>query len=133
MDRGSKISGETLEKIAHSLIESIRAIHAEGIIHRDIKPSNIIFDEVSGRTKLIDFGCADTFDQLMFKGRAGTELYQNPDFINSSAGDWYALSLCLTELSDHCADRRRVTHIKALCKIMSKGADPSTISGKKKE
>lgn len=124
MDSEKKITGECLENISSSLISTVSAIHGEGIIHRDIKPSNIIYDEVGGGVKLIDFGCADAFDQSMFKGSAGTEFYKSEDFTNQPADDWYALSLTLTELAEHCNDRGAANRVLALCNNMRKGESP---------
>lgn len=123
MDSGQEISFEQLERISHDLIETVRTLHAQGVLHRDIKPSNIIFDELGGRVKLIDFSCADTFDQSMFKGRAGTELYQSSDFTNQPGNDWYALSLTLAELADYCPNKRK-KRLLPIFEVMRQGLDP---------
>ena len=47
-------------KLAHGLLEGLKAIHSAGIIHRDVKPGNVIMAE-SG-PKLIDFGIAQVSD-----------------------------------------------------------------------
>lgn len=128
---GRELSGDMLRKVADSLISTLRILHSQGIIHRDIKPSNIIFDEISGSVKLIDFGCADRFDQLMFKGPAGTELYQSDDFANLPAADWYALSLSLSELLGHCSDPKATEYVSSLCAIMRDGRDPEETSSRR--
>ena len=132
MESGKEITGRCLENISDSLMETVRAIHGEGIIHRDIKPSNVIYDEMRGDVKLIDFGCADAFDQSMFKGRAGTEFYKSDEFINQPADDWYALSLTLSELAEHCKDRRAVKRVLSRCRNMKKGLSEGTDLKKKR-
>lgn len=126
----SHISGERLEKITHKLISILRSIHDEGIIHRDIKPSNIIYNEINGGVKLIDLGCADAFDQLRFKGSAGTKLYKSEDFKNQPADDWYALSLCLAELAGFCNDKGAKKRVLSSCKTMRRGLSPDAPSKK---
>lgn len=126
MDSGGNISGQHLEFLTKELISCLRSLHAQGIIHRDVKPANIIYDQIQGSVKLIDFGCADSFDQLLFKGEAGTKLYKSEKFTNTPAEDWYALSVCLLELAGHCDDKCAVRRIQAICAKMCTGVSPDT-------
>ena len=55
-DRAGYLDWAELRTILLSLLESLAAVHARGIIHRDIKPRNILF---AGRGLLLaDFGVA---------------------------------------------------------------------------
>lgn len=61
---GSPFPGRPLpaawSEIAHAttaLLETLRSVHASGVIHRDLKPSNILVD-TSGRPVVLDFGLA---------------------------------------------------------------------------
>lgn len=125
MDSGLTIGGDALLSITRSLAEAVKRMHAAGVIHRDIKPSNIIYDPQSGYPRLIDFGCADSFDHALFKGEAGTRLYKSKEFKNTPGEDWYALSLTLAELAAHTSDRRAAKRILRYCADMKRGRKPA--------
>lgn len=57
LDREKTVSPEKAVELLTPVIESLEAVHAEGIIHRDIAPDNIFCTE-NGDVKLIDFGAA---------------------------------------------------------------------------
>ena len=46
------------QKYMQSLLEAIAHVHKYNIIHRDIKPSNFLYNCISGKCKLVDFGLA---------------------------------------------------------------------------
>lgn len=125
MDAGLTIDGPTLIKISRSLADIIENMHQAGVIHRDIKPSNIVYDAASGNVRLIDFGCADAFDHTLFKGKEGTNLYKSPQFTNTPAEDWYALSLTLKELASHCKEKKASCRVAKECGFMKKGVAPN--------
>jgi len=52
--RKSIIIGEILDQI----LDALSRVHGTGIVHRDIKPENILFDETTGKFRLIDLGAA---------------------------------------------------------------------------
>lgn len=54
-ENGPYISDD-LERLAHKLIEAVKAVHAAGIIHRDIKPTNVMISATG--PVLVDFGIA---------------------------------------------------------------------------
>lgn len=131
MDGGLTLSGEALEAMTRRLINATEAIHRSGVVHRDIKPSNILYDESSGNIHLIDFGCADAFDHTLFKGNAGTALYKSVDMSNPEDEDWYALSLTIAELANHCTDKHARNEILGWCDRMRNGQNPlSTTSNR---
>ena len=54
----------TIRQVTRQLLEAVRYLHDEmHMMHRDIKPENIIFDPLTNRIKLVDFGyaCRDEF------------------------------------------------------------------------
>ena len=79
------------------------------LLHRDIKPSNIQIT-THGEVKILDFGVARAdFSHREAKTQAlrfGSQAYMSPerlDFIDSAAGDVYALAVVLCEL---CTGKR---------------------------
>lgn len=119
-----KFTDKELEVIWLSVIGSVKEIHRLGIVHRDIKPSNILFNPDTSEVTLIDFGCADTYDQLHFKGLAGTPIYMPQEDAGTTAGDWYALSKVFEEL---CASNNAKIfrhRINSSLKRMKKGMSP---------
>lgn len=47
---------DDLERLAHKLIDAIKAVHSAGIVHRDIKPTNVMISATG--PVLVDFGIA---------------------------------------------------------------------------
>ena len=52
---------EILE-IAIQLCDILNKVHSQHILHKDIKPANIVFDPVTGRIQLTDFGIASELE-----------------------------------------------------------------------
>lgn len=105
-DADVMIKSDEAVAIAESLVKGLVALHSKGIIHRDIKPTNIIVGKDTGRTKIIDFGCAHSYDYIALQGPAGTASYTPPD--KQTAGctpqfsdDYYALGMVMSEMSQH--------------------------------
>ena len=75
------------EKIAtdffHQVVETVLSCHSKGIIHRDIKDENILVDLVTGKLKLIDFGCGSLLKEESFPTFQGTEAYAPPEWLMS--------------------------------------------------
>lgn len=97
--------GDTL-RIAHDLLQALRAAHADGVIHRDVKPENIILSPDGA--VLVDFGIAKAVaesgsDRLTRSGFAvGTSAYMSPEQISGEAeidarSDLYSLGCVLFE------------------------------------
>lgn len=101
------INTSTLERrekivvnIAKELIEKLKLLHKFGA-HQDIKPENIMINDTGHdvvEVKIIDFGELCTND---YCGLNGTRMYKEKivdETLNGrKRGDWYALSLTLTE------------------------------------
>lgn len=62
---------DTRKAMAYSLLENLQKIHGADITHNDLKPKNILYNPVSQKMHIIDFGCAE---------KVGTSLrYRNFD------------------------------------------------------
>lgn len=86
--------------IAHSLKDTLEAVHTAGVIHRDLKPSNIILGET--QPVLIDFGIAqsDGDERLTSTGLvSGTPGWVAPEVLRGQApdeaSDWWAWAAIL--------------------------------------
>ena len=90
-------------EITVSVLETLEALHQQGIVHRDIKPHNIIFDG-DDRPRLIDFGigCADEWMEFEDDGQVGTVEYMAPERIDGLAvdgrSDLYSAGIVLFEM-----------------------------------
>ncbi len=72
------------EEVLKVIIQVARALdyaHANHVVHRDIKPANIIYDEITGKPTVTDFGVACLTDSS--KTKTGTVLgspyYMSPE------------------------------------------------------
>ena len=57
MDREGTVSEDQAVQMLLPILESLKTVHAEGILHRDIAPDNIFLTK-EGEVKLIDFGAS---------------------------------------------------------------------------
>lgn len=105
-------------EICAQVAEGLAAAHAAGLIHRDIKPSNILFDRVSGRAKIMDFGLARAVDGtgLTLAGELlGTPAYMSPEQIRQpdaidARSDVYSLGATFYEALTGVEPFRGTTH-----------------------
>jgi serine/threonine-protein kinase len=58
LHRNGPLAPASVAAIVAQLAAGLAAAHEVGIIHRDLKPENIVYDPVTARTKLLDFGIA---------------------------------------------------------------------------
>ncbi len=84
-----------LRRLGQGLAESLRTIHAAGVIHRDLKPANVLL--LDGEPVLIDFGIAHIADDIRLTSTGlvmGTPGYLSPELIEggevTTATDWWA-------------------------------------------
>ena len=58
LPRGPRRKALIISKIFDQVLDALARVHGTGIVHRDVKPENILFDEQSGKFRLIDLGAA---------------------------------------------------------------------------
>ena len=106
------LPAEEVGEIIGQIADAVYAVHAAGIIHRDLKPDNIMYDAVSHKAKLLDFGIAAQSDQAPEERltRAGffvgTLMYVAPEALSgqlvTSAADQYSLATIAYYLLTRC-------------------------------
>ena len=98
----------------------LAAAHAAGLVHRDVKPDNILFDSVTGRAKIGDFGLARLAAEPSNLTRdgviAGTPAYLSPEQARGEQdvgplADIYALGVTLYECLAGEAPFRGAPHL----------------------
>lgn len=80
------------KEIVRQIIEALNYLHSEGVCHRDIKFDNILYNELEGTIKIIDFGISkkilDKNDEPMRMWTAtGTLHYMAPEMLSGAAYD----------------------------------------------
>ncbi len=105
----------TLEEffiVAIKITEGLVAIHNANIIHKDINPSNIVYNEKTGKVKIIDFGISTQLDQenqtvCNINQLEGTLAYIAPEQTGRMnrgidyRSDFYSLGVTFYELLTH--------------------------------
>lgn len=82
-EQGGRLSYDQALKYMLQVMQSLKKVHAEGVIHRDISPENIFISH-DGTIKLLDFGAAreilegdQTLSIILKKGYAPLEQYSS--------------------------------------------------------
>lgn len=92
-------------EIVESVLATLAAVHAQGVIHRDLKPANIMVGK-SGQPIILDFGLAKLIDYSSITQtgeRVGTYYYMSPEQVTDSKNidersDYFAIGVMFYEL-----------------------------------
>jgi hypothetical protein len=107
MDQGT--SPDLLMSIFLQILDGVQAAHVRGIWHRDLKPQNVLYDPITNRAVVTDFGIAHFAEGLLYttiETRASDRLAnfryaapeQRANRIVDQRADIYALGLILYEM-----------------------------------
>lgn len=100
------LNDKEIKDVLLQMLDSLKYVHAKGLIHRDVKPSNFLIT-TNGKVKLTDFGIAKSTDpnssEYTMTGTSqqmGTPLYMSPEQITSTKAvtkqtDIYSLGVLL--------------------------------------
>ena len=100
--RNAPLPKQEVANIIVQIADAVGAAHRSGIVHRDLKPDNAMYDPVTGKVKLLDFGIAAATDtsqdeRLTRAGYfVGTLMYVAPEALSGAlvtpAADQYSLA-----------------------------------------
>jgi Protein kinase domain len=76
-ERNDQVAPVDLFCFALSLIQTVKKLHACGILHCDIKPRNVLWDATQGVARLVDFGHAQY--ESAARAYKATKKYQAPE------------------------------------------------------
>ena len=92
--------------MAVELFTDLTRIHENDVTHHDIKPKNTLFDPVTKKMHILDFGCAEvTGTTIKYQGINTAKYaieYMPPEYLTgasaSAANDIYSMTLSLAEI-----------------------------------
>lgn len=101
-------SWEDTIKLLDNILRALLVAHSRGVVHSDISPDNIMFDEISGKFKLNDFGLAKLLNStLMRRGSTKSLTGGKPGFLplldwqtgsRTAHSDLYGLAVTIVNL-----------------------------------
>ena len=94
--KNGRICDAIAMRIFKATVETLKQVHAAGIIHNDVKDENILIDVVTGETMLIDFGSSFKYpaDGIAPKsmGRQSTQIHMPPEYHSSTTDTFDVLA-----------------------------------------
>lgn len=107
LEREKTLEPDLAVSIAESVLETLAAAHAQGVLHRDMKPENVFLCD-DGTVKVLDFGVAKILDEgvrekLTRSGALiGTPAYMAPEqargLPSDERGDLWSVGVMLFEM-----------------------------------
>jgi len=71
--------------IFEQLLEAVNHVHIRSFTHHDLKPENVLYDPLTDRIRLIDFGLALKMDEDDYVDHcAGSPLYMAPEVLHNT-------------------------------------------------
>lgn len=93
------LSMELCKSIVGQLLELLDRLHSAGIVHGDIKPENIIYNPITNRIFLVDFGSATVINSHLSGVTGGSLGYMAPELLKgaepSTKTDMWAVGVLL--------------------------------------
>jgi len=92
--------------IAREILQALDFIHTKDYIHRDIKPDNLMYDQTTGKIKLIDFGLSVKNDggHGVKPHLVGSPQWMSPEIIrrrpHTFTTDVWSLAACLQTIGN---------------------------------
>jgi serine/threonine protein kinase len=79
------LSEAQVQRIVHSLLKGLQALHGLGICHGNITPENILLEEDGSRAKLCDFGAAfNIIENCFYKNTPQRLHYKAPELLSGT-------------------------------------------------
>ncbi|CAO2832248.1 unnamed protein product [Amaranthus hypochondriacus] len=82
-----KIPEQEIKSITFCLLQGILHCHQNGVIHRDVKAENVLFDPITKRVKLCDFGSCGFSNERLMDEVVGTPYYIAPEILEGKFYD----------------------------------------------
>ncbi len=102
---GSLLSLEVVVSLVAHVADALDYAHKQSVVHRDIKPANIMYDPITGMTKVTDFGIARITNSSQTKTGMvfGTPSYMSPEQLAGKkiqgGSDLFSLGITLYQLA----------------------------------